>query len=77
LIDTLLASVVACQEGPCVGSVAVITSPASVGATHSDFVGHATALNELSVNSVVRFHLFEAVGSVEVKTSSMKPSPVL
>ena len=65
LIDTV-ARVAECHAEPCVGLVAIITAPAAVGATHSDVLGHATPVNELSVNSVVRSHRPEAIGSVEL-----------
>ena len=77
MIDTLLVSVAACQEPPLVGLVEVATSPACVGATHSDFDGHAIPLNELKLNSLVMFQELARFGLVEVKTSSLKPSPVL
>jgi hypothetical protein len=67
-----------CHEDARVGFVEVMTSPPAVAATHSDRDGQDTPSKELLLNSLVRRHRLDPpVGSVEVKMSSTKPSPVL
>ena len=78
LRDTFGLSSVACHADERVGLVDVTTSPPAVAATHSDRVGQDTPLNELLLSSLVRCQCFELrVGSVDLKMSSMNPSPVL